>query len=228
MRSADSLSASLRSPLIAGAQSLSLNLSDAQIDKLLAYLALLNKWNAVYNLTAVRDPAQMLTQHLLDCMAALHAFSAAKRVLDVGSGGGLPGIVLPIWAQQAEPGMRVHMIDTVHKKTAFLTQAKAELGLDNAQVHTGRVEQLNDEKQFDVITSRAFAELKDFVDWSGHLLREGGVMIALKGQAEVSDKELAALPAGWTLDRIERLQVPGLDAQRHLVYLKRLGLPAAH
>ncbi len=211
----------LREPLKAGADALSLSLTEAQVEQLLAYLALLAKWNAVYNLTAVRDPQQMLTQHLLDCMAALPAYAGAKRVLDVGSGGGLPGIVLAIWAQQAEPQMQVHMIDTVHKKTAFLTQVKAELELSNAEVHTGRVEQLSDEKKFDVITSRAFAELKDFVEWSGHLLEEGGQMIALKGQAEVSDKELAALPEGWALEKIQRLQVPGLGAERHLVHLKK-------
>ncbi len=211
----------LREPLKAGADALSLSLTEAQVEQLLAYLALLAKWNAVYNLTAVRDPQQMLTQHLLDCMAALPAYAGAKRVLDVGSGGGLPGIVLAIWAQQAEPQMQVHMIDTVHKKTAFLTQVKAELELSNAEVHTGRVEQLSDEKKFDVITSRAFAELKDFVEWSGHLLEEGGQMIALKGQAEVSDKELAALPEGWAREKIQRLQVPGLGAERHLVHLKK-------
>ena len=211
----------LRKPLEEGAGALSLSLTGEQFEKLLAYLALLVKWNAVYNLTAVRDPQQMLTQHLLDCMAALPAFAGARRVLDVGSGGGLPGIVLAIWAQQAEPQMQVHMIDTVHKKTAFLTQVKAELELKHAQVHTARVEQLQVDQAFDVITSRAFAELKDFVEWSGHLLAEEGKMIALKGQADVSDKELAALPSGWELDRIERLQVPGLAAERHLVHLKR-------
>lgn len=213
----------LQAPLKAGASALELEISDAQIEKLLAYLSLLVKWNAVYNLTAVRDPQQMLTQHLLDCMATLHAFAGAKRVLDVGSGGGLPGIVLAIWAERAAPAMQVHMIDTVHKKTAFLTQVKAELGLAHAHVHTGRVEQMqiNDEQKFDVITSRAFAELKDFVEGSGHLLREGGEMIALKGQTDVSDKELAALPATWVLHRIERVKVPGLDAERHLVHLKK-------
>ena len=211
----------LRKPLEEGAGALSLSLTGEQFEKLLGYLALLVKWNSVYNLTAVRDPQQMLTQHLLDCMAALPAFAGARRVLDVGSGGGLPGIVLAIWAQQAEPQMQVHMIDTVHKKTAFLTQVKAELELKHAQVHTARVEQLRVDKPFDVITSRAFAELKDFVEWSGHLLAEEGKMIALKGQADVSDKELAALPSGWELDKIERLQVPGLTAERHLVHLKR-------
>ena len=118
--------------------------------------------------------------------------------------------------------MQIHLIDTVHKKTAFLTQAKAELGLSNMSVHTGRVEQLEDEQFFDVITSRAFASLKDFIDWSGHLLRPEGEMIALKGQAQ--DEELADMPAGWKIASLQRLSVPGLAAERHLVRLKH---PAA-
>lgn len=215
---------SLREPLREGAIALALELPDAQLDKLLAYLALLQKWNAVYNLTAVRDAQQMLTQHLLDCMAALPAFAGAKRVLDVGSGGGLPGIVLAIWAEHAEPQMQVHLIDTVHKKTAFLTQVKAELGLHNVQVHTGRVEKMNDDAKFDVITSRAFAELKDFVTWAGHLLSEGGQMIALKGQAQSS--ELTGLPAGWEITQLQRLSVPGMQAERHLVHINRTAASA--
>lgn len=198
-----------------GAVKLGLTLTDAQDEKLLDYLALLLKWNAVYNLTSVRDPRQMVTQHLLDAMAALPAFTGAQRVLDVGSGGGLPGVVLAIWA----PLMQVHMIDTVHKKTAFLTQVKAELGLANVSVHTGRVEQLEVKQKFDVITSRAFAELADFVNWSGHLLEEGGQMIALKGQAPT--EEIARLPAGWQMQKLEPITVPGMDAQRHLVFIKR-------
>jgi len=207
--------AALGSVLRDGAAKLGLTLSDAQHDKLLDYLALLLKWNAVYNLTSVRDPRQMVTQHLLDAMAALPAFTGAQRVLDVGSGGGLPGVVLALWA----PLMQVHMIDTVHKKTAFLTQVKAELGLTNVSVHTGRVEQLEVKQKFDVITSRAFAELADFVNWSGHLLEEGGQMIALKGQTPT--EEIARLPAGWQMQKLEPLSVPGMDAQRHLVFMKR-------
>ncbi len=207
--------AALGDVLHEGAVKLGLKLSDAQHGKLLDYLALLLKWNAVYNLTSVRDPRQMVTQHLLDAMAALPAFTGAQRVLDVGSGGGLPGVVLAIWA----PLMQVHMIDTVHKKTAFLTQVKAELGLANVSVHTGRVEQLEVKQKFDVITSRAFAELADFVNWSGHLLEEGGQMIALKGQAPID--EIARLPAGWQMQRLEPISVPGMDAQRHLVFIKR-------
>src|SRR4051794_12362684 len=120
-----------------GAQALQVELSAVQAGKLIDYLALLAKWNAVYNLTAVRDPAQMVTQHLLDSLAVVPAFTEADNVLDVGAGGGLPGMVLAIWAGAARPEMRISMIDTVHKKTAFLTQAKAELGLDNVTVHTG-------------------------------------------------------------------------------------------
>ena len=212
--------AALRAGLRAGADALGLDLPDAQLAQLLEYLALLHKWNAVYNLTAVRDPQQMLTQHLLDCMAALPAFDGAQHVLDVGSGGGLPGIVIAIWARHAQPQMRVEMIDTVHKKTAFLTQVRAELGLSNVKVNTGRVEQFAPTEKFDVITSRAFAELGDFVSWSGHLLEEGGRMLALKGQAETTQRE--ALPDGWQIVRDLRLQVPGMDAERHVVQIERV------
>jgi 16S rRNA (guanine527-N7)-methyltransferase len=198
-----------------GIQTLQLGLSDAQLAQLLDYLALLSKWNAVYNLTAVRDPAQMVTQHLLDSLAAVPAFANAHNILDVGAGGGLPGMVLAI----ARPGMRVSLIDTVHKKTAFLTQAKAELGLANVTVHTARVEQLQVSQKFDVITSRAFAELNDFVNWSGHLLEQGGRFIAMKGV--MPQDEIARLPAGWKVATVQPLKVPGLDAERHLIFIER-------
>jgi 16S rRNA (guanine527-N7)-methyltransferase len=197
-----------------GVRSLPLALSEAQLRQLIDYLALLAKWNAVYNLTAVRDPAQMVTQHLLDSLAAMPAFAGAKNVLDVGAGGGLPGMVLAI----ARPDLSVSMIDTVHKKTAFLTQAKAELGLVNVTIHTARVEQLQVPEKFDVITSRAFAELNDFVTWSGHLLKEGGRFIALKGVKP--NKEIARLPAGWKVTGVQPLNVPGLQAERHLVFIE--------
>ena len=205
--------------LIQGASDLSLNLSEAQITKLIDYLALMAKWNSVYNLTAVRDPVQMVTQHLLDSLAAVSAFTGAKNVLDVGAGGGLPGIVLAIWAAEAQPDMRISMIDTVHKKTAFLTQVKAELSLSNVSVHTARVEQWQAPQKFDVITSRAFADLSDFVNWSEHLLADGGQYIALKGVAP--DSEVAGLPAGWQVSEVRALQVPTLQAERHLVFIKR-------
>ncbi|QAU32880.1 16S rRNA (guanine(527)-N(7))-methyltransferase RsmG [Janthinobacterium sp. 17J80-10] len=206
-----------------GAQDLQLTLSDVQIGQLLDYLALLAKWNAVYNLTAVRDPQQMLTQHVLDCLAALPAFSEAINVLDVGAGGGLPGMVLGIWGAARAPALQVSMIDTVHKKTAFLTQAKSQLGLASVTVHTGRVEQLQVARKFDVITSRAFAELKDFITWSQHLLADGGCYIAMKGVAPL--EEIGRLPAGWDVREVRALRVPGLDAQRHLVFIERAAMP---
>lgn len=202
-----------------GAEELHIGLSDAQVAQLLAYLALLAKWNAVYNLTAVRDPQQMLTQHVLDCLAALPAFERAQNVLDVGAGGGLPGLVLAIWGAERTPAMQVSMIDTVHKKTAFLTQAKSELGLSNVTVHTARVESLQAPQKYDVITSRAFAELKDFITWSQHLLAEGGCYIAMKGVEPV--EEISRLPGGWRVREVRPLQVPGLQAQRHLVFIER-------
>lgn len=205
----------LQSALTEGIKTLRLELDEAQVAKLMDYLALLAKWNSVYNLTAVRDPRQMVTQHLLDSLAAVPAFADARNVLDVGAGGGLPGIVLAV----ARPGMRVSMIDTVHKKTAFLTQVKAELGLANVTVHTMRVEQLEVVEKFDVITSRAFAELADFVNWSNHLLEEGGRYIAMKGI--MPGEEIARLPAGWRVAETRPLDVPGMDAERHLIFIER-------
>jgi 16S rRNA (guanine527-N7)-methyltransferase len=204
-----------------GAAQLPLALSDTQLERLLDYLALLAKWNAVYNLTAVRDPSQMVVQHLLDSLAAVPAFVSARRVLDVGSGGGLPGMVLAIWAQEAQPAMRIDMIDTVHKKTAFLTQVKAELGLANVFVHTGRVEEMQVAEPYDLITSRAFADLSDFVNWSGHLLAGGGRFIAMKGVAAAEETD--RLPAAWRVVEKVALTVPGLDAERHLVVIARAG-----
>jgi 16S rRNA (guanine527-N7)-methyltransferase len=191
-----------------------ISLQESQIKKLIDYVALLTKWNAVYNLTAVRDPAQMIHQHILDSLAACFAFNGAHNVLDVGAGGGLPGIVLAI----TRPDMQISMIDIVQKKTAFLTQAKTELALNNVTVHTARVEQLEVPHKFDVITSRAFAELCDFVNWSAHLLAEGGSFIAMKGV--LPREEIARLPKGWQVTEIKPLQVPALNAERHLIFIK--------
>lgn len=210
---------SLTRTLKEGAQALGLTLSEAQIARLMAYQALLAKWNKVYNLTALRDPAQMVSHHLLDSLSAMTAFAGAQRVLDVGAGGGLPGIVLAIWAAEAEPQMKITLIDTVQKKTAFLNQVKAELQLGNVTVLHARVEQLPVEQQYDVITSRAFAELKDFVTWSNHLLQQGGKYIALKGV--LPQEEIDRLPAGWKVQQVQPLQVPGLDAERHLIFMER-------
>lgn len=210
--------------LQAGAAALGLTLEASQVASLLAYQALLGKWNRVYNLTAIRKADDMLTHHLLDSLAAVpHLMRWATRegvpprVLDVGSGGGLPGIPLAI----AAPALDVTMVDIVQKKTAFLTQCKAELGLRNAHVHWGRVEQLQDEHGFGVITSRAFADLADFVAWAGHLLAPGGHFVAMKGVDPGA--EAAALPPGWAVRAIERLKVPELDAERHLIVIGRAG-----
>ena len=203
-------------PILAdGIKVLALDLDAGQQARLLDYLALLFKWNAVYNLTSVRDPLQMVTHHLLDSLAAVPSFAHAVNVLDVGAGGGLPGIVLAI----ARPAMQVALIDTVHKKTAFLKQVKAELELSNVTVYTDKVQQLQVPQPFDVITSRAFADLSDFVEWSGHLLADGGQFIALKGVAPPDEQE--RLPAPWKVRKLQALQVPGLNAERHLVFIEK-------
>lgn len=205
----------LSAVLAEGIAAMQLDVSPAQQEKLMDYLALMFKWNAVYNLTSLRDPMQMVTHHLLDSLAAVPAFTRARNVLDVGSGGGLPGVVLAI----VRPDMKVSMIDTVHKKTAFLTQVKAELELTNVTVYTARVEQLQVSDKFDVITSRAFADLSDFVNWSCHLLADGGRYIALKGVAPKDEQE--RIPADWAVTRLEPLHVPKLGAERHLVFIER-------
>lgn len=198
-----------------GIKDMHLDVSAAQQDKLLDYLALMNKWNSVYNLTSLRDPMQMVTHHLLDSLAAVPAFAGARNVLDVGAGGGLPGVVLAI----CRPDMKVSMIDTVHKKTAFLKQVKAELELANVTVHTMKVQDLEVSDKFDVITSRAFADLTDFLNWSGHLLAEGGKFIALKGTAPAEEQE--RIPSMWKISGLQPLQVPRLGAERHLIFVER-------
>ena len=205
-------------PLLAeGVRELGLNLSDAQQGKLLDYVALLSKWNAVYNLTAIRDPRQMLIQHILDSLSIVPHLAprGPSSVLDVGSGGGLPGIVLAI----VLPEWTVTVNDIVHKKTAFQAQAKAELGLANLAVVTGRVEILQPGAEvpakFDVIVSRAFAELSDFVTLARHLVADQGAIWAMKGVRP--DGEIERLPSGAHVEQIIRLDVPSLDAERHLI-----------
>jgi 16S rRNA (guanine527-N7)-methyltransferase len=191
--------------------------TEAQLQQLQAYLALLQRWNSTYNLTAVRDPAEMLTHHLADCLAVLKPLTAALpagRVLDVGSGGGLPGAVLAIMC----PALQVSCVDTVGKKAAFIRQVAAELRLPNLHAEHARVEQLK-RPPFDLITSRAFASLLDFTTLTRPLLAEGGVWMAMKGRAP--DDEVAALPAGVAVFHVEPLAVPGLDAQRCLVWMRR-------
>jgi len=213
--------ASLRPSLQAAAQTLGLTLSDKQLDRLLAYLDLIQKWNKVYNLTAVRDPQGMLTQHLVDSLSLLpalrrHAQGQPLRMMDVGSGGGLPGVVVAI----CEPGIDVSCVDAVAKKATFIKQVAAELGLSNLHGEHSRVEALK-VPAFDLITSRAFASLLDFTTLTRAHLKPGAIWLAMKGQHPT--EELAALPADLDVFHVEQLQVPGLDAQRCLIWIKPKG-----
>jgi 16S rRNA (guanine527-N7)-methyltransferase len=200
--------------LAAGIAALGLDLDDATQQRLLAYGALLMKWNKVYNLTSIRDEAGMIDLHLLDSLAILPHLNLS-RVADIGSGGGLPGIPLAICRPQTE----VALVETVGKKTSFLTQAKAELGLSNLSVHNLRVENFKPPVLYPAVSSRAFASLYDFVTLTEHLLAPGGLWIAMKGV--YPQDELDALPAGIALRESRRLQVPGVDAERHLLFISR-------
>ena len=203
--------------LAEGATALGLSLAPAQHAQLLAYLDLLAKWNKVYNLTAVRDPAEMLTHHLLDSLAAIaprvrHTQGGAARVLDVGSGGGLPGVVIAICC----PEMSVACVDAVAKKAAFVQQAAGVLGLSNLRGVHARVESITE--PYDVITSRAFATLADFTQWSAGSLGEDGVWMAMKGKHPTD--EIAALPPSVAVFHVEQLTVPGLNAERCLIWMR--------
>ena len=209
----------LAEQLHAGLTTLRLELSAAMQAKLLAYVALLKKWNGTYNLTAIRDEAEMLTQHLLDSLSVLPVLEksapAGRRWADIGSGAGLPGIPLAI----ARPDLEMSLIETVEKKAAFQRQAKIELGLANVTVVNRRVEDVGG-GVFDAVISRAFADLTDFVRLSGHLLAQGGRLYAMKGQ--LPEDEIKRLPPGWALVNCTPLNVPGLDAQRHLLVIERV------
>jgi 16S rRNA (guanine527-N7)-methyltransferase len=192
-------------------------LTDDQAQRLIGFARLLAKWSAVYNLTTRREPAEILTHHLLDSLAVVpfvqrYAAGGAARILDVGSGGGLPGIPIAI----ALPELRVTVIDAVAKKCAFMTQAKVELALGNLDVVHARVERFRADA-FDCIVSRAFAALADFVSLTRHLLRPGGVWLAMKGALPA--EELDRLPDGTRLIEAVKLRVPRLDEQRHLIIL---------
>jgi 16S rRNA (guanine527-N7)-methyltransferase len=202
-----------------GAAELGLDLSLTQLDQLMAYLGLIQKWNKVYNLTAVRDAQEMLTHHLLDSLTAIaplvrHTQGQPAKVLDVGSGGGLPGIVLAI----CRPELDVSCVDTVGKKAAFIQQVAATLRLPNLRGIHARVETLTG--PFDVICCRAFASLPDFVNWSRGALAEQGVWMAMKGKHPQS--EIDGLPADANVFHVEPLTVPGLDVERCMVWLKPL------
>lgn len=214
----------LASTLRAGLVALDLSLSDAQIDCLLAYQALIGKWNKVYNLTAVREPGDMLTHHLLDSLAVIAPLrrqlalmvpgidAGAVRLLDVGSGAGLPGVVIAIGC----PDIRVDCVDTVGKKAAFIQQAAVALKLTNLRGVHARVESLTD--QYQVISSRAFASLADFTHWSARALAPQGVWLAMKGKYPTD--ELAALSSDVRVFHVEHLTVPGLDAERCLIWMR--------
>ncbi|MET0348436.1 MAG: 16S rRNA (guanine(527)-N(7))-methyltransferase RsmG [Rhizobacter sp.] len=204
--------------LAAGLTALNLSLDEGQQSALLAYLALIGKWNKVYNLTAVRDPAEMLTLHLLDSLSVVaplhrHVGERPARVLDVGSGAGLPGVVLAI----ALPQLQITCVDTVGKKASFIQQVASELRLRNLSAQHARVESMKIEP-VDVVTSRAFASLVDFTSLTSHHLMPSGVWMAMKGKAPA--EETAVLPASVDVFHVEQLVVPGLDAERCLVWMR--------
>jgi len=201
--------------LSSGAAALGVALPEAAVAKLLAYLGLLVKWNRTYNLTAIRDERDMVTQHLLDSLAVLPHLGAMARLADVGSGAGLPGLPLAI----VNPALAVGSIEANQKKAAFQQQAKIELGLANLSIHCRRVETLRPGVPFDGAISRAFSSLAEFVTQAGHLVRGGGRLLAMKGA--YPDEEIAAVPADWRVAAAHRLTVPGLAAQRHLIVLER-------
>ena len=203
----------LRARLDAGLAGLRLALPEPAIATLVDYVALLARWNAAYNLTAVRDPGDMITRHLVDSLAIVPYVTGASLV-DLGSGAGLPGIVLAIVA----PQRRVTVVDSNGKKARFLREAARSLKLANVTVVEGRVEDV--EGRYDCVTARAFATLADMLAWGGRLLADDGAWLAMKGR--VADDELAGVPAGFRVEAVHALAVPGLDAQRHLVVVRRV------
>jgi 16S rRNA (guanine527-N7)-methyltransferase len=202
--------------LMQGLSSLEINLPQATQQKLLAYLALLHKWNKTFSLTALRDPSLAVSHHLLDSLAIL-PYVADGALLDVGSGGGQPGIPLAI----VRPELRVVLLDSNSKKTAFLQQATIELGLTNIAVHCGRVEQYQPPAKFAAIVSRAFSELADFVGLSRQLLAPEGRWLAMKGVWP--HEEIARLPDDVSVEAVHRLEVPGVEGERHLVIMRSAG-----
>lgn len=218
---------SLRAELERALPILGLSLDAAQVGALMEYLALIQKWTKVYNLTAVRDPAEMLTHHLLDSLAVIHPLrqqlaalaptEARRRLLDVGSGAGLPGIVIAICC----PDIAVDCVDTVAKKAAFIQQVAATLRLPNLRGVHARIENLTD--KYDVISSRAFASLVDFTSWSVQALAEQGVWMGMKGKHPA--EEMAALPSSVGVFHVEQLVVPGLGAERCIVWMRQAGTP---
>jgi 16S rRNA (guanine527-N7)-methyltransferase len=206
-------------PLLAQLQNalpeLAVALPDGAGARLISYLELIAKWNRVYNLTAIREADKALTHHVLDCLAVLPHLGGG-RIVDVGSGAGLPGIPIAL----ARPDWSVTLIESNHKKSSFLVQAVAELGIKNATVAAERVESVESGGGFDVVISRAFSDLPEFARLAGRLVAPDGTLAAMKGL--YPDEELALLPEGWQVTEIVSLRVPGIEAARHLVLMKRV------
>ncbi len=216
--SAELSAADLERDISHGTTALGIALTQSQVASLAAYIALLAKWNRTYNLTAIRDPARMVTHHLLDSLAVLRHLPQrdALTLLDVGSGGGLPGIPLAI----VRPQWRVSLVDPVHKKAAFLSQAAIELRLANVTAHAKRVEELANDSKFDVVISRAFADLATFATLAAPHVADDGVLVAMKGVHPI--EEIAQLPKEFEVFATRAIAVPGLDAVRHVVMMRRV------
>ncbi|HEY8567661.1 16S rRNA (guanine(527)-N(7))-methyltransferase RsmG [Microbulbifer sp.] len=201
------------------AEQLNLDLTGEQQDQLLAYLDLFARWNAAYNLSAVRDPAEMLERHIIDSLSVVNLCGTSaddmSPLIDVGSGGGLPGIPLAI----VHPERPISLLDSNGKKSRFQFQVASQLKLDNINVVNQRVEAYQPEKLYAGVVSRAFASLQDMITGSEHLLAPGGRFYAMKGK--LPEDELSALPKGIKVDELHTLQVPGCDAERHLIVLSR-------
>lgn len=200
--------------LLNGAKQLGLELTESQCEQLLAYHALMIKWNKAYNLTAIRDPREMISRHIVDSLAIL-PFIKGQRIIDVGTGAGLPGVVLAIMFPEKE----LVLLDSNGKKTRFLVQVKAQLGLDNMQVENCRVESYEPGQGFDIVTSRAFASLQDMLTWTGQLVSRDGCFLAMKGLNPLD--EIEAMPAGFEVTATHQLDVPGSDGERHLLEIKK-------
>ena len=203
-----------RQKLQSGLKEMSLDLSGEQQDKLLAYVEMLKKWNKTYNLTALRDESQIISHHLLDSLTLPPYLEGAQTMLDVGSGGGQPGIPAAV----CRPDLQITLLDANTKKTSFLQQAAIELELKNVRVVSGRVEAVQGLRA-DVITSRAFAELADFVNWTAHLLQDGDRWAAMKGVYPAA--EIDRLPDSVCVERVNKIRVPQLNAERHMVILRK-------
>lgn len=204
----------LQNQIINGAKALAIELSSAQVTDLYAYLELLVKWNKAYNLTAIREPERMVNLHLLDSLAVHSHIQKAKQIIDVGTGPGLPGIVLAIM----NPSKTFTLLDSNGKKTRFLFQAKIALNLSNVVIVNDRVEEFKPDQLFDIVTSRAFASLSDMTKWCAHLLAKDGIFLAMKGQ--YPEDEIAAIAKQYDLIKSEPLTIAGVEGERHLLTIQ--------